>query len=196
MFGISYARVETALVATYRVRERDRRAFRARLTFWQRNGVLGVSPGKGTALTYTPDLMYRLLFGIEIAECGASPAMVVGTITDLWEKKIRRGFDEAEQARRASPESVSQDDIIVELGRISMMIGGWRSIADAVPNVNFTSLRKVAYHAVMWMDEPNPDEPPRTITFNLTERLRRFHHALAATSEHPQPRKAGKRKGK
>src|SRR5205814_240432 len=99
-------------------------------------------------------------------------------------------------ARKAAPDSISPDDIIVELGRISMMIGGWRSIADAVPNVNSTSLRKLADHARMWMDEPDPHQPPRTVTFNLTERLRRFHRALAATPEQPQPNPRKTRKHK
>jgi hypothetical protein len=179
-----YARVEAALTTAYGVRARDLGAFRARLTFWQKGRVLGISPGKGKALRYTPDLMNRLIFSIELAECGATPAMVVGTVTDLWEKRIRRVFERAEDA--ATGLIPSPNDIIVELGNISLMIGGWDSTAKALPNVNYCELCKLPDHMAMWMNDSDARRAPRVVVINLSERLRRFHAALTATPESEQ----------
>jgi hypothetical protein len=183
LFEAPYARVEAALVSTYGVRERDLGAFRARLTFWQKGGVLGISPGKGKALSYTPDLIHRLIFSIELAECGATPAMVVGTVTDLWEKRIRHVFERAEDAAMAPP---SPRDIALILGNISLMIGAWDSTAKALPNVNACELVRLPDTMALLMNDSDPRRSPRGLVVNLSERLRRFHAALAITPEFEQ----------
>jgi len=180
LFEVTYTRVEAALVNAYGVRKRDLGAFRARLTFWQKGGVLGVSPGKGRALHYTPDLVHRLIFSIELAECGASPAMVVSTIQDFWDKRIRRVFERAELAAR-NPSGPR--DIVFELGNISLMIGSWASTAKALPNINCCKLSKLADHMALWMNDSDPSRAPRVVVVNLSERLRRVHAGLAATPE-------------
>jgi hypothetical protein len=187
VFETSYSRLVAAFVTAYGVRDRDLGAFRARLTFWQKGGVLGVSPGKGKALRYTPDLIHRLIFSIELAECGASPAAVVGTVADLWEKRIQRGFELAEAAAMNPP---SPDDIAFELGNVSLMIGAWASTAKALPNINWCKLAKLPDHLALWMNDSNPSRAPRVVVVNLSERLRRVHVALAAAAESDQPQAA------
>jgi hypothetical protein len=157
----------------------------ARLTFLQKGGVLGVSPGKGRALAYTPDLIHRLIFSVELAEIGVTPAATLGTIEDLWEKRVRPPFTRAEKAAMAAP---GPEDIILQLGGVSLMVGGWTSVAMAVPNVNACELRKLPDNMLTWMrTENDPPWVPRVLVINLSDRLRRFHAALAATAEPEQP---------
>jgi hypothetical protein len=188
LFDVPYARVEAALATAYGVRERDLGAFRARLTFWQKGGVLGVAPGKGKAIRYGPDLIHRLIFSIELAECGATPAVVVGTVTDLWERRIRGIFARAAKTVPAPP---GPGDVVMLLAGTSLMLGGWISVADALPNVNGFELRRLPDNMALLMAYQDGDPlVPRALVFNLSERLRRFHAALAATPETDQPQAA------
>jgi hypothetical protein len=172
-----YSRIDAALTSAYGVGHRDLGAFRARLTFWQKLGVLGVSPGKGKPVRYGPDQLHRLVFAIEIAECGATPTMVAGTIEDLWDKRIRGGFERAAEADRMN--RPSPRDIALLLSNISLMIGGWNSTAKALPNVNFCELGRLPDTMALVMKDDHPGRSPRALVVNLTERLRRVHNALA-----------------
>jgi hypothetical protein len=192
----SYSRVEGALVWTYGVHKRDFGRFRARITFLQKGGVLGVSPGKGNALSYTPDLLHRLIFSMELAEVGVTPAATLGTVADLWERKIRGIFRRAEKA--AMVPSGPNDEIMM-LGGISLMVGAWTSTAKALPNVNGFPLHKLAANIDLLMRYSDP--APRALVVNLSERLRTFHAALAATAEsdhpaaaHPKAKKGARRR--
>jgi hypothetical protein len=168
-----YNSVEAALVQTYGVRDRDLGRFRARLTFLQKGGLLGVSPGKGKALRYTPDLIHRMLFAVELAEVGATPGETLGTVADLWESRIRRIFERAEKAAMVPS---GPDDIVMMLGGISLTVGGWTSTAKALPNVNGFPLHRLAGNIDLLMRYSDP--PPRALVVNLSERLRTFHAAL------------------
>lgn len=174
MFDASYSHVEPALVQTYSVRARDLGRFRARITFLQKGGLLGVSPGKGKALRYTPDLIHRLIFASELAEVGAMPQAVLETVADLWESRIRRIFERAEKA--ASGPS-SPNDIVMMLGSSSLLVGAWTSTAKALPNVNGFPLRRLAGNLELLLKHGHP--APRALVVNLSERLRTFHTALA-----------------
>jgi hypothetical protein len=182
---VPYAHVEAALVSAYGIRRRDLAAFRAKLRLWQKMGVLGVSPGKGKALSYTPDLIHRVIFSIELAENGVTPAVVVGTVRDLWEKRIRSIFEKAETAAMAAP---GPKDFCMMTGGHSLMIGGWTSVEAALPNVQGFELRQLdAKIDLLIRMEAGDPLVPRAFVVNLSDRLRRFHAALAAAAEPKQP---------
>jgi hypothetical protein len=182
VFEVSFRPVEAALVRTYGVGARDLGRFRSRLTFLQKGGLLGVSPGKGKALRYTPDLVHRMLFAMEVAELGVSPAGILGTVADLWESRIRRIFEQAETARRAPS---GPDDIVMMLGGISLTVGAWTSTARALPNVNGFPLHRLAGTLDLLMRYDKP--PPRAVVVNLSARLRTFHAALAEAHDLREP---------
>jgi hypothetical protein len=194
VFEVSYSPVETALVGTYSVRARDLGRFRARLTFLQKGGLLGISPGKGKALRYTPDMIHRMLFAIELAEWGATPAETLVTVADLWERRIRQIFERAEKAAMAPS---GPDDIVMMLGGISLTVGAWISTAKALPNVNGFPLRRLSDNLDLLMRYDNP--PPRAAIVNLSAQLRRFHNALADAhdlTEPVAPQKPARKKSK
>lgn len=178
MFEIPYNRTEVALVATYGVRKADLPRFRARVTFLQKGGLLGVRPGKGKALNYTPDLLHRLVFAMELSEVGVTPAVTLTTVADLWEKSIRKHFEDAEKTIKAPP---GPRDIVLAMSGVSLMVGGWTSTAKAIPNVNGFALQRLADKMDLVLRYTNP--APRAVIINLSQRLREFHDALAASSE-------------
>jgi hypothetical protein len=185
VFEVSYySPVETALVRTYGVRKRDIGRFRARLTFLQKGGLLGVSPGKGKALRYTADLIHRLIFAAEMHEFGTPPQVVLETVADLWEPRIRRIFEQAETVAMASSEP-SDNDIMMVLGSNSLMVGAWTSTAKALPNVNGFPLHKLDGNLKLLMHHDDP--PPRAVVVNLSARLRRFHAALTTAHDLTEP---------
>lgn len=201
---LPYSSIEAALVSAYGVNQRDLGAFRARLTFWQKLGALGVKPGKGKPIKYGGDELHRLIFCLELAECGATPQMVVGTIADLWEKRIRRHFERAEAAIRTTPADAAFEvatgkrprDIALFLAYQSLMIGGWDSTAKALPNVNACELARLPDNISLVMNDSALRRPPRVLVINLSERLRRVHAALAGAWESEQPTTAAHTKAK
>jgi hypothetical protein len=178
VFEAPYSRVEAALVRTYRVRKADLPRFRARITFLQKGGLLGVRPGKGKALNYTPDLLHRLVFAVELAEVGVTPAATLTTVADLWDKSIRKHFDDAEKTIKAPP---GPRDVVLAMGGVSLMVGGWTSTAEAIPNVNGFPLRRLADKMDLVLRYTDP--APRAVVINLSQRLRDFHAGLAAAAE-------------
>jgi hypothetical protein len=137
-------------------------------------------PGKGVALRYGPDQFHRLVFACELLEFGISPAVVLSLIKSSWERRLQKIFRDAEDVV-ARHEDAGPDDVIMHLGGAHLMLDGW---SDAVPNVNATSLRKLADHMAIWMSM-RPDDPsglpPRALVTNLSMRLRAFHAALGAS---------------
>jgi hypothetical protein len=192
VFETSYSVIDGALIRTYEVQERHLGRFRARITFLQKGGLLGVSPGKGKALRYTPDLIHRLIFATELAEFGVMPQAVLETIADLWDSRIRSIFQRAEKAAGGQP---GPDDVVLLLGGISLTVGGWTSTAKALPNVNSFPLHRLAANLDLLMRYDDP--PPRALVVNLSARLRRFHDALAKhhhLHEESKPTKPARKK--
>jgi hypothetical protein len=190
VFEVSYSPVEAALVRTYGVRKRDIGRFRARITFLQKGGLLGVSPGKGKALRYTPDLIHRLIFATELAEFGVSPSVVLALVKSRWENRLRKIFQDAEGAAMIDPGSNGDNtdgDIILHMGGVRLMTDTW---SNAVPNINFCELRKLSDNMTAWM-RMLPDDPaglpPRALVTNLSMRLRAFHTALVETHDLTEP---------
>ena len=134
----SFASVEAALIACYRVAPADQARFNARLTHAQKAGLFDVRPGKGTRLAYGPDELHKLVLICELSELGIAPAVQLGLIAALWDQRLREIFKSAESAAMHPP---GGHDIIVILFGASLMVEGW---AGAVPNVNHCRLDQLA----------------------------------------------------
>ena len=191
MFEAGYGAVESALVQCYRVPGDAVGAFRGRLAALQKQKFLATTPGKGIALTYTPDLMHRLIFACEMFQFGISPAVVLGIVEAQWERRLRKIFRDAEDATERDP---GADDVILHLAA-RVMTDTW---SDVVPAVNACPLGKLPSNMAMWM-KTTPDDPsglpPRVLVTNLSMVLRAFHTALAASypdEDEPSAERAGK----
>jgi hypothetical protein len=139
-------------------------------------------------LRYTPDLIDRLIFATELAEFGVMPQSILETVADLWDSRIRRIFERAENAAMAPP---GPNDIVMMLGGISLTVGGWTSTAEALPNVNGFPLHRLAGNLDLLLRYSDP--APRAVVVNLSERLRAFHAALVETHNLTEPVAAVKR---
>src|SRR5215471_14008716 len=104
-FSVSYGAAENAAIASYRIPKKGVGAFRGRVGSLQKGGLLGRAPGKGKALRYTPDLLHRMICGLELLEFGVAPSVVLSLVKTLWDRKLRKIFMEAEHAaeRDAGP---------------------------------------------------------------------------------------------
>jgi hypothetical protein len=173
----TYSRVEAALVTAYNVPDGDVGRFSARLTALQKGGLFGAKhqPGKGKALAYGSDQIHRLIFCVELAELGVAPGVALKLVEDLWDRRIRPIFLQAEAVKKPG-----DDDIVLHMGGVSLMVGGW---ASAVPNINRSPLRKLPADMAQWMKMDDDPLPPRAVVVNLSARLRRFHAALRAANE-------------
>jgi hypothetical protein len=104
---------------------------------------------------------------------------VLWIVRNLWEPRLRKIFQDAEDAIEEEPKGATSNDIILHLGGIRLMVDGW---SDAVPNVNSCPLHKLPDKMKMWMslwpDDPS-GLPPRVIVTNLSMRLRAFHDAFS-----------------
>jgi hypothetical protein len=179
-FSVGYGAVEAALVQSYRIPSKAVGAFRGRLGALQKQGLFGAKnmPGKGRALRYTPDMLHRIVFAIELAEFGIGPATVLSLVRLVWERRLRKIFEDAEDAKQHGP---GPNDVIMYMGGVHLL---GDALSNAVPNVNSCQLGKLRDHMDMWMSM-TPDDPlglpPRALVTNLTMRLRQFHNALAAS---------------
>jgi hypothetical protein len=169
----SFASVEAALMASYRVAPADQARFRARLTHAQRGGLFDVRPGKGTRLVYGPDELHKLLLICELSELGLPPAVQLELVAALWERRFQGIFRSAETAAMHPP---GRHDIVLLLIGPSLMIGGW---ADSVPNVNHCRLDQIAQLLDLAMRGDDAALPARVMMANISARLRNFHTCLA-----------------
>jgi hypothetical protein len=173
MFETSFGAVEKALLQSHRIPDALAGAFRARITSLQKQGLFGPKhqPGRGVALTYGPDQFHRLIFACELLEFGIGPATILSLVESLWDRRLRRIFEDAEKA--ADPGAA---DVIMHMGGIHLLTDVWQK---AVPNVNRCELRELPYYIEQWMTMgPDDPVPPRALVVNVSQRLRSFHAAL------------------
>lgn len=177
-FTIRYAKVEAALVHMHAIPANEVKAFRSRFGALQRGGLLGAAamPGKGQRLAYTPDLLHRAVLAVELSQAGIAPAVILRLIRDFWDSRLVRIFVEAESAIM---HPMPGGDIVLLLAGISLMGGG----EGAVPNINFTTMRKLSGR--MDLALAGDRLPARALVINLSAQLRKFHEALA--DEHLRP---------
>jgi hypothetical protein len=161
--------VEAALVELHRVAPET---LRSRFGAFQRGGLLGKQPGRGTRLEYGADQLHRVVFAFEMTQVGMSPTAVLQVVRDFWDKRLREIFLKAERA------SVQQTpDVVLFFSGLTAMDGP----EEAVPNINHTTMDKLAETlslAIRGNDERH-DLPARALVVNLSAQLRRFHTALS-----------------
>jgi hypothetical protein len=165
-----------AFIRAYGIAPADEARFAARVTNLQRSGLFGAEarPGKGTRLVYDVDMMRRVLFCLELAELGIGPSEQLKLVAELWDKRIREIFNEAETANQHGG-----DDIVLLMTGVSLMVeAAW---GGAVPNINSTTSGELPAKVALAMRPQSEDDPllPRVLAVNLSARLRRFHAALA-----------------
>jgi hypothetical protein len=81
----SFGQVETALARVFEVDQKYRSRFTARLKHLRKiGGIIETLPGKGHAISYERDQVLRLLFALEMTECGCEPAVITEFITEHW----------------------------------------------------------------------------------------------------------------
>jgi hypothetical protein len=173
----SFKSIEAALIRTYNVHPDDVGAFRARLTFLQKQGLLGPDhrPGRGKAIAYGPDQFWRMIFACETAQLGMSPSVTLWFIETLW-PKLSDCFKAADRVV-AKHDRPSPNDVLMQFTGLSLMTSAWRTTEA---NVRWAHLRE----ANKWMRDPPPS---RDVTVNLTARLREFRDALAAIEQEADP---------
>jgi hypothetical protein len=170
----SFASVEAALLANYRVAPADQARFRARLTHAQKAGLFDIRPGKGMRLVYGPSELHKLVLICELSELGIAPAIQLELVDAFWEKRLQEIFKRAEAAAMHPP---GGHDLILMLIGASLMVEGW---GGAVPNVNHCRLDQLARRLDFAMRGDDDALPPRALVTNLTSALRRFHQNLTA----------------
>jgi len=177
-FSVSYGAALAAAIAAYRIPPKGVGAFRGRLGSLQRGGLLGRSPGKGKALRYTPDVLHRMVCGLELLEFGVAPSVILSLVKTLWDRKLRKIFDEAVDP--VMRDDVRPDDDICLFLAGPHLLGNAMGV-DAVPNVNACKLGALPGNLALVMAEPTSPKglPPRAMAVNLTSRLRSFHRELA-----------------
>jgi hypothetical protein len=169
----SFRHVEAALVRAYNVHPDDVGAFRARLTFLQKKGLLGPEnrPGRGKAIAYGPDQFWRMIYACEIGTLGMTPNVTLWFIENCW-PKLREGFQAAEEVvgKHKDP---NRKKVLMQISGFSAFGSAWRT---AEPNVRWIHLRA----ADKWFRNRIPTEDISEITVNISARLRDFYSALEA----------------
>lgn len=175
MFTTSYRHVEAALIRAYGVPDKASGAFRGRLGSLQKQGLFGADnmPGRGAPLRYGLDQFHRLIFACELFEFGASPAMILGLVEEMWERTLAPIFKKAASTVEGK---TGPDDVVMHMGGVRLMTNAW---SDAVPNVNTCALGDLPKQVQVWMRGDRL--PARALVVNLSSRLREFHAALADT---------------
>jgi hypothetical protein len=189
MLQLPYRAIERALARTHGVPDSVREAgFRSMLSNLQKLGILGEDArvGRGAALGYTPDMMHRLVLGLELCELGIPPATAVALITAYWESRLKKICRDAMQnfpAVRGGQPSDPDDDTILHLGGVALRTGTLKGArSPTIPNINQCQLRDLPMRIRLWMMmRPDDPVPPRALVLNLSARLSAFHDALAHT---------------
>ena len=177
-----YGPVEMALAVIYAATEDDerRKAFRARINYFQRAKVLGddFEVGKGKQNAYSIVEIQRWLACLELTELGLSPTTAGELIAGHWDL-FEPIFRDAQASVVRDP---GPDDIVLCIGGIHLMSGSWapKSGFPGVPSIQGCTLRKLSDRVMAWMwMTANDPAAPRLLIVNLSERLRQFHNALS-----------------
>jgi hypothetical protein len=156
-----------------------RKAFRARINYFQRAKVLGdqAEVGNGRRNAYSIVQIERWLACLELTELGLSPTTAAGLVTEYWDA-FEPIFRDAHASVARDP---GPDDIALCIGGVHLMSGSWapKSGFPGVPSIQGCTLRKLPDRVMVWMWMTASDPAaPRLLIVNLSERLRQFHNAL------------------
>jgi hypothetical protein len=159
--------VEASLAELHNFAPKDVPALRSRFGMLQRGGLLP-KPGRGR-LEYGPDELNRILLAFELAQMDVSPTTVLRLIRQFWDRPLREIFLKAARARMNQT-----PDVVLILAGISAMDGP----EQAILSVGHTTMDKLAQSLALALDGQG-NMPSRALILNLSERLSRFHNALA-----------------
>jgi len=183
----SYAAVEAALAELYCAKtDGQRRTFRARINHFQRLAVIDLAPGKGRAVQYELEHVWRWLFCLELAEIGVAPATAAALVQSYWKRALAEIFRDAQRAIETGKE-----DIFLWLCGSTLMSSAWNPGSDrfaGVPHIG--SIGPSDFKGVLRFlkDGVSPVKlkdslPPRVCLVNLTARLRVLNASLATAQQ-------------
>jgi hypothetical protein len=179
MAAYPYAAVEAALAELYRAKtEAQRRTLRARINHLQRLEVIDVTPGKGKALQYEQDHIWRWMFCFELAEFGVTPAVAAALVATYWKQVLGGIFRSAQRAV-----DTEKEDVFLYIRGSGLMSAAWNPEPNrfaAVPHIGqFTpsSIKLV----LKWLQD-DKHIPPRLCIVNLSGRLRILKRSLKAAA--------------
>jgi hypothetical protein len=173
-FTVSFATVEKALLRMHAVDLQHEEAWRSRINFLRRQGVLGERPGSGRRIGYhTAAQLPKLLLALELAQAAVAPQVALSLIATSWDDRLNRFFRQAEKAR-----ANETSDVLLLLAGITGMV----ERAGAIPVIEVTTADRLDVLGKVLDDHLVPG---RAVVINLTARLRRFHKALSEI--YPQP---------
>lgn len=166
----SFAAVFGAVAALYEAETDAQRAtLKARINRIQKLQVIGVSPGKGRALQYEFDHIWRWVFCLELAEFGVGPATASALIDTYWASHLASIFRTAQRAVE-----IGGDAVFLYIRGAGLMSAAWRPKNhrfDSVPHVGkFTA--KDANLVLDWLKDDQERVAPRICVVNLSARLR------------------------
>ncbi len=83
--NFNYSQIEELLADVHRIAPAKRVAFQGRLKHFQRASFpTGQKPGKGRALNYTIEHLFKMVLAMELVQCGIPPKLAAGIVTDNW----------------------------------------------------------------------------------------------------------------
>jgi hypothetical protein len=173
-FTVSFATVEKALLKMHDVKPQHEEAWRSRINFLRREGVLGERPGSGRRIGYhTITNFLKLLLALELAQAAVAPRVALSLIATSWDDRLHGVFQQANEALVRGT-----SDVVLLLAGITQMV----QRDGAIPVIEATTADKLDVLRTMLNDKLVPS---RALVINLTARLRRFHDALVEI--YPQP---------
>jgi hypothetical protein len=139
-------------MAALAIREEWRTLFRSRIKHFQRLGVNGVRPGKGSPLRYSFEQAARLALAFMLADIGLDPFLSVQLIEKFWERSLRS------RVRRAVAPDARGDNGWFLVLRLTAMRGPWveeTAVASVASIGSFQRRRSGRSEGVeMWLDHP------------------------------------------
>ena len=172
-----YFAVEAALGELYRAKtEVQRRTLRGRINNLQRLGIIELAPGKGRALLYELDHIWRWVLCLELAEFGITPAVQAALIASYWKSPLSAFFRSAQRAVESG-----KLDVFLYIRGHALMSAAWNpdphkfAGAPHIGKFNPSDIERV----LKWLDE-DEHNPPRLSIVNLSARLRMLNKELAS----------------
>ena len=172
-----YFAVEAALGELYRAKtEAQRRTLRGRINNLQRLGIIELAPGKGQALPYERDHIWRWVFCLELAEYGHTPAVQAALVASYWKPVLSGIFRSAQRAVEAG-----KSDVFMYIRGAALMSAAWNQEPHrfaGVPYIGKFTSSDIGL-VLEWL-ENDERTPPRLSIVNLSARLRMLNKALAS----------------
>jgi hypothetical protein len=182
-FTVSLATVERALLRMHDVKPKHEEAWRSRINFLRREGLLGERPGSGRRIGYhTADQLPKLVLALELAQAAIAPQMILSLVERHWKSRLETIFSEAERAR-----AKGTSDVLLVLAGITEMV----EREGAIPVIVSMTDERIN---VLRMALDDRSVPGRALLINVSARLRRFHQALSEFYPQPEDHALDKRR--